>query len=135
MPAAQSSKNVRPLCHEHLEEMRLHQSFLSANGDETQAMVYRCMEVGCLVQYDVTRGYFILTENGNGHEAGLVPKVTCPVDGAPMYLAETSEEKRDFRLWKCPQCGARRTNEESLVGQGISSNSGYSGGEGSAIGT
>jgi hypothetical protein len=33
-----------------------------------------------------------------------------------MYLAEIGREKKDFRLWKCPQCHGRRTNEEGLAG-------------------
>jgi hypothetical protein len=33
-----------------------------------------------------------------------------------MYLAEINPAKTDYRLWTCPQCGARRTNEEGLVG-------------------
>jgi hypothetical protein len=33
-----------------------------------------------------------------------------------MYLGATDEAKRGFRLWICPQCDARRTNEDDLVG-------------------
>jgi hypothetical protein len=33
-----------------------------------------------------------------------------------MYLAEIDQEKRDFRMWRCPQCDGRRTNEEGLIG-------------------
>jgi hypothetical protein len=33
-----------------------------------------------------------------------------------MYLAEIDLKKRAFRLWRCPQCDARRTNEDGLVG-------------------
>ena len=32
-----------------------------------------------------------------------------------MYQAEIDLEKRGFRLWRCPQCDGRRTNEEGLV--------------------
>jgi len=46
----------------------------------------------------------------------MLPKVRCFLDGMPMYLAEIHPEKRSFRLWTCPQYGARRTNEEGLVG-------------------
>jgi hypothetical protein len=44
-----------------------------------------------------------------------LPKVRCSKDGAFMYLGATDEAKRAFRLWICPQCDARRTNEEDLV--------------------
>jgi hypothetical protein len=29
-----------------------------------------------------------------------------------MYLAEVRSEKKSFRLWKCPECDAIRTNGE-----------------------
>jgi hypothetical protein len=32
-----------------------------------------------------------------------------------MHLAEINQEKRDLRLWRCPQCDGRRTNEEDLM--------------------
>jgi hypothetical protein len=58
----------------------------------------------------------MLNQDGNANEMDIVPKIRCVFDGAPMYLAEINLEKRDFRLWKCPQCGARHTNEDDLVG-------------------
>ena len=70
----------------------------------------------CLVHYNIFRGYFILTQNGNTNEMDTVTRVRCPHDGAPMYLAEINPAKRGCRRWTCPQCGARRTNEEGLVG-------------------
>jgi hypothetical protein len=45
----------------------------------------------------------------------LFPKVRCFRDATPMYLAETDRHKKGFRLWACPQCDARHTNEEDLV--------------------
>ncbi len=42
-------------------------------------------------------------------------RVRCPHDGTPMYQAEIDLEKSGFRLWRCPQCDGRRTNEEGLV--------------------
>jgi hypothetical protein len=122
MPATQPSKDLRPLCHEHLLEMRLNRNFLNNGGDATQATAYGCTEPACLVRYNTSRGYFLLSQNGNGDEMEMLPKVRCFLDGMPMYLAEIHPEKRSFRLWTCPQCGARRTNEEGLVGlasQGI----------------
>jgi len=117
MPANQPSKNPHPLCHEHLLEMRLNPSFLNSEGDGTRAIAYTCMEPDCIVHYGTSRGYFILSQNGNMEGMDMVPKVRCFLDGAPMYLAEINPEKRSFRLWTCPQCGARRTNEEDLVGR------------------
>jgi len=47
----------------------------------------------------------------------MTPRVACPRDGQPMYLAETNPEKKAFRLWRCPQCHSSRTNEEDLVNE------------------
>jgi len=109
--------------------MRLNQSLLNSEGDLTQTLAYACTEPDCLVHYSIYRGYFILSQNGNTNELDMVPSVRCPRDGTPMYLAEIDLEKRGFRLWICPQCDGRRTNEEGLIGlasQGIQDVSGKS---------
>ena len=113
MPANQAKNDLRPLCHEHRLEMRLNRS-LNNGGNATQA-AYGCTEPACLVHYNSSRGYF-MSQDGNRDEMASLPKVRCPLDGAPMFLAEISPDKRSFRLWRCPECGARRTNEEGLVG-------------------
>jgi len=123
MPATQPSKELRAFCHEHHVEMRLNQNPLNSGGDgPTQTLAYACTEPDCLVHYNTYRGYFILSQNGITNEPDTVPRVRCPHDGTPMYLAEIDLKKRDFRLWICPQCDGRRTNEEGLIGlasQGI----------------
>jgi hypothetical protein len=116
MPGSQPSNDLRPLCHEHLLEMRPNSTFLNSEDDGSQAITYACREPGCFVRYDTSRGYFIPSQNGNRDERDMLPKIRCSRHGAPMYLAKINPEKRDFRLWICPQCGARRTNEEGLVG-------------------
>jgi hypothetical protein len=116
MPATQPSKKLRALCHEHHMEMRLNQSLLYREGDAIRTLTYVCTEPDCLVHYNTSRGYFILSQNGNMKEEDAVPRVRCPHDGTPMYLDEISVEKRDFRLWRCPQCEATRSNEEGLMG-------------------
>jgi len=116
MPAAQPSKDLRMLCYEHLLEMGVNQSFVNSACDGTQAITHGCTEPNCLVRYNSSRGYLVLNQNGNKDEMDMVPKVRCFLDGAPMYLAEINPAKRNYRLWTCPQCGARRTNEEGLVG-------------------
>ena len=75
-----------------------------------------CTEADCLVHYNIYRGYFMLSQNGNTNELDMVPSVRCPHDGTPMYLAEVDPDKKGFRLWICPQCEGRRTNEEGLIG-------------------
>jgi hypothetical protein len=123
MPATQPSKELRAFCHEHHVEMRLNQSPLNSERDDpTQTLAYACTEPDCLVHYNTYRGYFILSQNGIKNEPDTVPRVRCPHDGTPMYLAEIDLQKRAFRLWICPQCDRRRTNEEGLIGltsQGI----------------
>jgi hypothetical protein len=116
MPVAHQSKHLRQFCHEHLLEMRLNRSSLNNGGDATRATTYGCTKPDCLVRYNPSRGYFMLSQNGNRDEMDVLAKVRCFLDGAPLYLAEISPEKRSFRLWTCPQCGARRTNEEGLAG-------------------
>jgi hypothetical protein len=93
MPATQANKDLRPLCHEHLLEMRLNQSFLKNGGDATQATAYGCTEPDCPVRYNPTRAYFMLSQNGNRDEIDMLPKVRCFLDGTPMYLAEISPER------------------------------------------
>jgi hypothetical protein len=116
MPAAKSVNEVRPLCYEHHREMRLHPGFLNTGGDGTETMVYGCTVPDCLIRYDASRGYLRLSPNLNGDEMEIVPRVRCVLDRAPMYLAEIHPEKREFRLWTCPLCGAKHTNEDGLVG-------------------
>jgi len=116
MPATQPSRELRAFCHEHHIEMRQHQSPLNRGGDAGWTGAYACTASDCLVHYSISRGYFLLSQNGNGNELDMVPEVRCPHDGTLMYLAEIDREKRDFRLWRCPQCDGERTNEEGLLG-------------------
>ena len=115
MPATQPSKELRALCHEHHAEMRLNQSLVNSE-DNAKHTAYACAQPDCLVHYNIYRGYFILSRNGNTNELDMVPSVRCHHDGMHMYLAEIDQEKRDYRLWRCPQCDRRRTNEEGLIG-------------------
>src|SRR6266436_7951132 len=100
---------------EHHGEMRLNQSLLNCEDEARHPLAYACTEPDCLVHYSVYRGYFLLSQDGNTNEPGVVPRVRCPHDGTPMYLAEIDLQKRAFRLWICPQCDRRRTNEEGLI--------------------
>jgi len=116
MPATQPSKELRAFCHEHHVEMRLNRNPLNTEGYDP-TLSYACTAPDCLVHYNTYRGYFILSQNGITNEPDTVPRVRCPHDGTPMYLAEIDLKKRDFRLWICPQCDRRRrTNEEGLRG-------------------
>ena len=116
MPAAKSVNELRPLCYEHHREMRLHPGFSNPGGDGTQTVVYSCTQPDCFIRYDLYRGYFLLSQNGNRNEMDILPSLRCVRDGTPLYLAEIDQEKRALRLWLCPQCGAQRSNEDDLVG-------------------
>lgn len=127
MPAVQPSEELRALCYEHHAEMRLNQSLLKSEDDAKHTLAYACTEPDCLVHYSIYRGYFIPSQNADPNELDMVPGVRCGHDGTPMYLAEVDLEKRGYRLWRCPQCDGRRTNEEGLIGltpQGIQGGSG-----------
>ena len=116
MPAAGPSKELRALCHEHHVEMRLIQSLVNSEDNGKQTLAYACTKPDCPVRYNLFRGYFMLPRDGNTNQMDMVPEVRCPQDGAPMYLTEIDGEKRDFRLWQCPRCDGRLTNEEGLAG-------------------
>jgi hypothetical protein len=90
---------------------------LQHTSDSRQTTTYVCREPGCLVLYIVPSGYFIV-QDGNEIEEEALPSVACTRDGASMYLAEVQPQNTSYRLWRCPQCEASRTNEEGLaVGQ------------------
>lgn len=115
MPASQPSEALRALCYEHHVEMRK-QSFSNGEESSRQTVAYGCPEPDCLVHYAISRGYFLPSRNGHRNDLEVIPTVKCLDDGTPMYLAEIDLDKRDYRLWICPQCGGRRTHEQGLVG-------------------
>jgi hypothetical protein len=114
--STQPNKEFRALCHEHHVEMRLNQDFSNGEGYAGQIPAYACSASDCPIHYSISRGYFILSHNASGNEWDQMPRVKCFLDGAPMYLAEINPDRRAFRLWRCPHCGASQTNEEGLVG-------------------
>jgi hypothetical protein len=118
MPGTQKKQEVQPVCHEHHVKMKLGQ-IQGKGGRETPPIAaHACTEPGCQVHYNVSRGYFMPYYDGTSTDLDVLalPKVRCSKDGASMYLGATDEAKRGFRLWICPQCDARHTNEDDLVG-------------------
>lgn len=105
MSTGETAKPLHALCHEHHIKMRM-------NG-ATDAE-YACPQPDCVVRYTPAQGYFIAAKHGP-FELDILPRRRCPRDGQPLYLAEVDPAKRGFRLWRCPQCDASRTNEEDLV--------------------
>jgi hypothetical protein len=114
MPVAQTRKEFHPLCYEHHHEMMPNQFNLQNPSDPPQTTAYACREPDCLVRYDSPRGYFIV-QDGNKIAEEAAPSVTCTHDGTSMYLAEVQPRNTSYRLWRCPQCEASRTNEEGLA--------------------
>jgi hypothetical protein len=101
------------LCYQHHTEM-----LLGPLSQLVRERLYACREPGCLIRYDTSAGYIIATDDVKTIEEERMPRISCPKDGQLMYLAEVMPEKRNFRLWKCPECDGSRTNEEDSGGLG-----------------
>ena len=114
MPPLQKNSVLQPLCYEHHVEMRLTQLLLQTGNEPAQTLVYACPERNCFVHYNSSRGYFMVTDNGNGIDRDMMPEVWCSRDGLPMYLAEVLQAQRSFRLWRCPRCNSSRRNSDEL---------------------
>jgi hypothetical protein len=100
------------LCYEHLTQMKLSRILLKIEEKSSQTPAYVCEEPGCFVRYNSSRGYFITTSDGSPVEGEIIPRLSCPQDRQPMYLAEIRPKQRSFRLWRCPECDMSRTNQE-----------------------
>jgi hypothetical protein len=94
--------DLQVLCHEH--HVRLELRAHSVNDYTAATVVYSCRQPDCLVHYNSSQGYFILSGNGHGLLTEPVPHVKCKADEMPMYLAEVLPGKLSYRLWKCPKC-------------------------------
>ena len=114
MLATKPSKLDQPLCYEHHVRMEASGRVVTSDGADRHS--YACTKGECRVHYSDSSGYFVVSQNRNPSEPEIVPKVRCRQDGMPMYLAEIKPEKKDFRSWRCPQCGGTRTNDEDLIG-------------------
>lgn len=101
-------RDLHVLCYQHHREMLTR----GQSGTGTPA-VYVCKEPGCLVCYDALGGYFLDTEDPKIVEQELKPRTRCSKDGRFMYLAEVRPEQRSFRLWRCPECEASYSHQES----------------------
>jgi hypothetical protein len=100
-------KDLHILCYEHHAEM-----LLEYRSEPAETFVYACREPGCFIHYHNLEGYFIEPQDGDRGEPESKPGVHCPKDWRVMYLSEVRPEKKSFRLWKCPECDAIRTNGE-----------------------
>ena len=91
---------------------------LAPPTESAEGTSYACHEPGCLIRYFVSSGYFLDMKDAKAAEREIIPRVACSKDAQRMYLAEVMPGRKSFRLWKCPQCDARKTNEEITGGLG-----------------
>jgi len=105
MPTPQPSDQLHPHCYEHHVEMRMVEAFVESVGPQTHASAYACPHPDCGVHYAPQNGYFVLPKNGRA-ELDMTPRVTCPRDGQPMYLAETNLTSlcRERKSLSCKPC-------------------------------
>lgn len=101
------------LCYEHHVEMKLSGVPKESGSKSAERLAYSCQVAGCEVHYEGLRGYFLAEESANADEQSLKPRVRCSKDEQFMYLAEVKPERTSYRLWKCPECDAARTNVEA----------------------
>jgi hypothetical protein len=106
-------KDLQVLCYQHHRKM-----LPKLRSESTEPLLYICRETDCLVRYDCLTGYFVDTADKKALELEILPRVRCTSDERPMYLVKSEGERRSFRLWKCPECGATRKNEEFSRGLG-----------------
>jgi len=85
---------------------------LECRNDPAETFLYACREPGCFIRYSSSEGYFIEPQDAARSDLETKPGVHCPKDWRPMYLAEVRPERKNFRLWKCPECNATRPNGE-----------------------
>jgi hypothetical protein len=107
-----STRNdLHVLCYQHHTQM-----LLRVLDEPAESPLYACKEPGCLIRYAGPRGYFLDTEDAGTIEMELIPRVNCSNDGYRMYLAEVLPEKRNYRLWQCPECNQACVNDEETSG-------------------
>lgn len=101
-------RDLHVLCYQHHRQMVPKPSVGAG-----EPAFYACRETDCLVRYDASAGYFLDTEDPKILELEIKPKIRCSNDAHFMYLAEVRPEQGSFRLWRCPECDASRTHQES----------------------
>ena len=104
-------KDLHVLCYQHHTQM-----LLRVLDESAERLLYACKEPGCLIRYAGPQGYFLDTEDAKTIEMELIPRVNCSNDGHRMYLAEVLPQRRNYRLWQCPECNQGRANDEETSG-------------------
>jgi len=108
-----STKALRPLCYMHHVEMKPVQLKEVTHSFITLSLEYLCPVSGCAIRYTGNAGYFAGEVKEQEKQTGVL-RVSCPLDGRPMYLAAVHPEHTALRLWRCakPTCPGENTIEE-----------------------
>lgn len=119
MTAPQRRYEFQPFCYKHQVEMTPNRTLRTSKKGPIEQITFACPRADCLVRYNTSQGYFLLTQNASGNwgepERGLL--VRCERDRAPMYLSEFIPDRWSLRLWKCPLCHMVRANAEASAAQ------------------
>jgi len=75
---------------------------LKLRSEPAEELLYVCKQPGRLIHYNSSDGYFIDTEDAKTIEQEMAPRVRCPNDDHPMYLAEVRPEREGLA------CGSAR---------------------------
>lgn len=118
MLANQLANGPQPLCYEHHTEMRP-VPVVSGNGAHpAPEPQYACQQSDCPVRFTTKDGYLLAPPEIGQVEEEILPRIKCPHDQTPMYLAEVRPQEKSFRLWRCPLCSATSTNNHALATAG-----------------
>ena len=119
MGATQMRFEFRPFCYEHQVQMKPNQTLRTTEKWPNYGITFACPNPDCLVHYNSSKGYFLLTHDtsGNWGQPKPGPLILCEKDRSPMYLSEFFPDRRSLRLWKCPQCKTVRANAEISAAQ------------------
>jgi hypothetical protein len=76
--------------------------------DVWEKTVYACGEFGCQRHYDITHGYYSISEERI--DRSTKTRVPCPRDELPMHLYEY-EPQGSVGKWMCAQFGCKCAKE------------------------
>jgi hypothetical protein len=116
MAVKRTTWTLCPLCYVHHVEMKPVQLKEVTHSFITLSLAYRCTVSGCAISYTGNAGYFAGGVQEQRKQTGAL-RVSCPLDGQPMYLAAIHPEDAALRLWRCakPNCPGHSTIEEFII--------------------
>jgi hypothetical protein len=115
MAVKRTAWTLCPLCYIHHVEMKPVRLKKVTHSFITLSLAYLCPVSGCAIRYTGNAGYFAGRVKEQGKQTGVL-RVSCPMDGRPMYLAAVHPEHTALRLWRCakPNCPGKNTIEEFI---------------------